>query len=629
MGKARILQAHGEGRYTIEIIEARERAESAKQQAEARIQTLTAEVNQLDAKIQAAQQAVDHAAIEQNAAIEQWRQEVAEQGSSSVDLDAFARKLLEAAGKRDALRSEKRSKELRIAADQALVARINALPPLRQMQAWCADYTEDLSGDVATAEVPGEIGNIIIKPGFEGANQWSATEDGAMQPALAGTPASVFYNLAMQSGWQKWRPTYRAATITSIDGDTCSISLDAATSSQQGLNVNAQSSYSGVPILYMDCNGDAFEQGDRVLVAFAGNVEGPTVVGFESEPRMCSRMHLITISDEKWDKPALEYVYDEYYTTDWQAPELVGMPVAKGSYANVKDIDRESINVRVSVSHQDSMEFSVSNNDLEGFLNTTTFTSFSHHCSIKGTVKHFGREVPLDYISSMSHSVSYTVFGIDEFDFIYPSRRKSDVTVGFSTHAYEAGDPNPFPPLSEQLQVGSYRIDLRKVNEHLYRESDFASAAEWIAYFPTKAVDSTTDLTLKGTSKPFNVLLPDMVSFRAQGQQGLMLVFSSTGALTRSSVDGYYHRFVPDSIKSQIRFKNRYNARFYKPGDPFLRNKLTDRKTHIYITLVEQEGVFVRKETPAEVLDYFKSKKIRGSSSDSYYEVPLSVNIST
>lgn len=293
MGKARILQALGEGRYTIEIIEARERAESAKQQAEARIQTLSAEVNQLDAKIQTAQQAADQAVTEQNAAIEQYQQEMAEEGSSTINLAEAAEKVMAAAGERDALRAEKRSKELRITADQALVARINSLPPLRQMQAWCADYTDDLSGEVATAEVPGEIGSVIIKPGFEGANQWSATTDGAMQPALAGTPASVFYNLAMLPGWQRWRPTYRVATITSIDGDTCSIVLDDANSSQQGLNVNAQSSYVGAPILYMDCNGAAFEQGDRVLVAFAGNVEGPTVVGFESEPKVCCQPELL------------------------------------------------------------------------------------------------------------------------------------------------------------------------------------------------------------------------------------------------------------------------------------------------------------------------------------------------
>ncbi len=78
-----------------------------------------------------------------------------------------------------------------------------------------------------------------------------------MQPALSGTPASVFYNLAMLPGWQKWRPTFRIATISNIDNDLCDISLDVATSSHQGLNVNAQASYSGVPIMYMECNGAA------------------------------------------------------------------------------------------------------------------------------------------------------------------------------------------------------------------------------------------------------------------------------------------------------------------------------------------------------------------------------------
>ncbi|CAM0557090.1 hypothetical protein EHLJMEHL_02178 [Vreelandella titanicae] len=294
MGKARILAAHGEGRYTIEIIEARERAEFAKQGAQARIQTLQAEINALDQRIATAQAVVNQAAANQDAAINQYQLEMVEQGESSVNLEEYAQALLEAASQRDALRAEQRTKALRIAADEALVARINALPPLRQMQAWCADYTEDLSGDVATAEVPGEIGSVIIKPGFEG-NAWSATKDGALQPSQASTPAATFYNLAMLPGWQKWRPTFRSATITSLDGDNCSITLNAATSSQQGLGVNAQSTYSNVPILYMDCNGGAFEEGDKVLVAFAGNVEGPTVVGFEQEPKVCCTPEVLAV----------------------------------------------------------------------------------------------------------------------------------------------------------------------------------------------------------------------------------------------------------------------------------------------------------------------------------------------
>ncbi|WP_394424738.1 hypothetical protein [Vreelandella stevensii] len=294
MGKARILEAWGEGRYTIEIIESRERAEFAKQQAQERVTRLEGEIATLDNQIYQSQLAVDSAAAEQNAAIEQYRQDMAASGESDVQLPALSEALIRAAGRRDALRNERRAKEIMVASDEALIARVNQLPALRQIQAWCADYTEDLEGEVATAEVPGEIGAVIIKPGFDGGedsplqgNQWAAEVDGAIQPALSGTPAGVFYNLAMLPGWQKWRPTYRVATITALDGDTCTIVLEHATSSQQRLPVNERNQYEDVPILYMDCNGAAFEEGDRVLVAFAGNVEGPAVVGFESEPKSC------------------------------------------------------------------------------------------------------------------------------------------------------------------------------------------------------------------------------------------------------------------------------------------------------------------------------------------------------
>lgn len=280
MGKARIISEQGEGQYTIEIIEARERAESAKNQAQSRISERRADIVGLESDIIAAQRAVDRAAGDQADAIAAYRA-----GNMKIgELSGYTQAVEEAASLRDSLLSQKRSKNMLIASDETLIARVNSLPALRQMQAWCADYTEELSGEVGTAEVPGEIGQVIIKPGFD-SNSWSAS-DGAMQPALAGTPAGTFYNLAMLPGWQKWRPTFRVATITAIDGDQCDIDLDGASSSQ-GFGVNAESSYSDVPILYMDCNGGAFEEEDRVLVAFAGNVDGPTVVGFESSPRGC------------------------------------------------------------------------------------------------------------------------------------------------------------------------------------------------------------------------------------------------------------------------------------------------------------------------------------------------------
>lgn len=287
MGKARITDNHGAGLYTIEIIEARERAESAKLQAESRITAYQAELLELEARISTAQDDINAAVIRQDAAVNQYQDDMINTGSSDVELTIYAEDVLKAVRSRDELIAKKRANEIRTLSDQALVDRVNALPPLRQIQAWCADYVEDLSGDVATAEVPGEIGSVIIKPGFDG-NTWSASGDGAMQPALASTPAGTFYNLSMLPGWQRWRPTFRTATISNVSGDTCTIALDPAVSSQQGLEVNAQASYSNVPIIYMDCDGEAFEDGDKVLVAFAGNISSPIVVGFESNPKPCN-----------------------------------------------------------------------------------------------------------------------------------------------------------------------------------------------------------------------------------------------------------------------------------------------------------------------------------------------------
>ncbi|NIC05274.1 hypothetical protein, partial [Billgrantia bachuensis] len=292
MGKGRIIAAHGEGRYTIEIVEDRARAHISRALAVQHVADLDSRISAIDADLAAAEQDVIAVAAAQDAAIVQYRQDMLEHGTSSVDLAAHALAVQEAISQRSVLRRQIQLLKTERLTRQARIQRIDALPPLRQTEAWCADYTEDLTGEVATAEIPGEVGNVLIKPGFHDSAAWSATADGAMQPALSSMPASVFYNLAMMPGWQKWRPTFRIATITNIDNDLCDISLDPATSSQQGLSVNAQSQYAGVPIFYMDCNGDAFEDGDRVLVAFSGNTEQPMVVGFEREPRECATFWL-------------------------------------------------------------------------------------------------------------------------------------------------------------------------------------------------------------------------------------------------------------------------------------------------------------------------------------------------
>jgi len=288
MGKARILSAQGEGLYSIEILEDRTRAESRKVRAQQRIADIDTALTDLEQDLDAAQLAVDDGATAQDQAIADYQDEPTAEHRQAMEDQAA--KLIKLAEARDAVRTQIASLNLERLTLQTAIDRVDALPALRQQNAWCADYTEDLSGEVATAEVPGEIGHVIIRPGYDDGAAWDASEDGAIQPALAGTPASVFYNLAMMPGWQKWRPTFRLATISNINNDLCDITLVPATSSQQGLNVNASSAYDDVPIYYMDCNGVAFEEGDRVLVAFSGQTGSPMVVGFESEPRLCGEV---------------------------------------------------------------------------------------------------------------------------------------------------------------------------------------------------------------------------------------------------------------------------------------------------------------------------------------------------
>jgi len=164
------------------------------------------------------------------------------------------------------------------------------LPDDPTVSAWCGDRTVDLTGVVGTIEVPGEKVDINIQPGYDGNAAYSGARDGALQYTEGVSPEAAFYNLAMLPGWQKWMPTYRYGIISALDveADTCTVTLDAATSSQDSVSVNSQSVYTAVPISYMSCDSKAFQDGDHVLVRFIGqDYTDPEVIGFYSDPRDC------------------------------------------------------------------------------------------------------------------------------------------------------------------------------------------------------------------------------------------------------------------------------------------------------------------------------------------------------
>ena len=248
MGKGQIINDFGDGRYAVKLLQNREKAD----QALARIDTWIA--------------------------LNQKRQSAIPPGDPEHKLPML----------KFSMASLLKQKEYLLLIPQDAIA-----------DAWCADLTEELTGEVGTIEINGDPKAAVnIRPGYTDNAAHVPERDGQTMNIRAMTPEQAFYNLAMMPGWQKWRPTYRVGAITSINGDTCSVRLDDANSSLKGAeyNINQAWDLTDVDIEYMDCNGAAFEPGDRVIVQFIGqDFEVPKVIGFEDNPKPCG-LDLVFIS---------------------------------------------------------------------------------------------------------------------------------------------------------------------------------------------------------------------------------------------------------------------------------------------------------------------------------------------
>lgn len=171
--------------------------------------------------------------------------------------------------------------------NQRLYLEVNETDDIRTV--WCADCQRNLSGEVATIEIPNTDDKILIRPGgADGSgSEYSRTRDGQLRSVLAMSPAEAAYNYALLPGWQKWFPTYRLGKITSRPpgSSKCSVLLDIAASSDN-LNINKTRQLTNVPMVYKNRDdGGPYVVGDRVVVEFVGqNPDVPRVVGFEDYP---------------------------------------------------------------------------------------------------------------------------------------------------------------------------------------------------------------------------------------------------------------------------------------------------------------------------------------------------------
>jgi len=155
----------------------------------------------------------------------------------------------------------------------------NLVSDVSNRNAWNIAYVEGLSGEVNTIEINGEAEEILIG---------DFLDPSKLTEILGQTVAGSLYNFSLFPYWQKWNPTHRIGTITALSGNLATVSLAAATSHYQGLNINQASTLYNVPIAYLTCNEAAFEVGDEVVLGFTSqDWANPVIIGFRDNPAQC------------------------------------------------------------------------------------------------------------------------------------------------------------------------------------------------------------------------------------------------------------------------------------------------------------------------------------------------------
>lgn len=288
MGRATIDSEYGLGKYRVSVDFGQTTLDDKIAALQSRISDLEAEQSTLEGNVTQAQADVLTAQSELTSAINSYRASIEAGGSSGKsEVEGATRLALAAQVILQQATSAVNRNKFEIAEAQTRADYLSGFDLTEERDAWCADYTLEATGEVATAEVPGEADAIVIVPGADPATD----ADGAAIARPAQESHQLYFNYAILPGWQKFSPTYRFGQITAIDrqNDTCSVTLEAATSSAQGLDVNQTPTLENVPIEYMTCNAAAFEVWDYALVKFeGGSWSSPKVVGFKEEPRPCA-----------------------------------------------------------------------------------------------------------------------------------------------------------------------------------------------------------------------------------------------------------------------------------------------------------------------------------------------------
>jgi hypothetical protein len=302
MGYARIISGGADGRYRIELDYGEATRQGLVTAISGVIATIDAALNSLAVRIAEAEakeaELVEQVRIAEQALIDATGPE-RPGGSPKPDTSGYrfaTKRLSDLRSQNEPLRIRRAALQHQRSIAVNRLATWTAFVATEQRDAWCADLTEDAAPGsyAATVDIPGESSLALLAPGCR---VW-APADGVMTAREIMSPEQAFLNAAILPGWQKFKPTYRWGTITGInyENDTADVSLAAAVSSARRLGVNQAVSLAGVPVTYMDCNAQAFEVGDRVVVQFVGqDWASPRVIGFLDNPKPCAGWQILLV----------------------------------------------------------------------------------------------------------------------------------------------------------------------------------------------------------------------------------------------------------------------------------------------------------------------------------------------
>jgi len=317
-----------------------------------------------------------------------------------------------------------------------------ALVLTETVPAWCADLTEDATGEVATIEIPGENALVLVAPTAPA----PGPSDGLLTAREVQSPEQVFWNAAVLPGWQKWKPTYRRGTITAIDydADTASVTLFEDVSSARNLPINQSSNLTAVPVDYMQCDAEAFAVGDVVVVKFTGqDWASPRVIGFCDNPKAClPKFVYVPIEGTKTRKTVSTRPFITSY--DWN--EDIGFYVHIDGYRETVKVVEETDTVMTGIGNIGEYVLS----DYEIVLPPTVLGVYTYEV-FTGTIGNSGDPANTAMVPSGSQAISPIIYnyidGLIEI-WTFTSRPSAEQTM-----VYPWGGIQPYPTITAPAYI--------------------------------------------------------------------------------------------------------------------------------------------------------------------------------